>query len=70
MPSCTLFGPKIQSTNDTHLNVFLDINSYDTNHNIIGNKLFVFPLCDSDGDDYSTDVNGALQISVGYVFGG
>jgi len=25
---------------------------------------------DSDGDDYSTDVNGALQISVGYVFGG
>jgi hypothetical protein len=22
-----------------------------------------------DGDDYSTDVNGALQISVGYVFG-
>tara|TARA_B110000003_G_scaffold198959_1_gene197634 strand:- start:86 stop:448 length:363 start_codon:yes stop_codon:yes gene_type:complete len=24
---------------------------------------------DIDGDDYSTDVNGALQISIGYVFG-
>ena len=52
MPSCILFGPNIESTNDSHQNVFLDINSYDTNHNIIGNKLFVFPLCNHIDDNY------------------